>query len=139
MKILQRREHKTSVSFNHFFERKDERGAGFMFSCDESGKPLLMNPDAERNYQECLSGANGLIDHGVSCHEHSYVEPAVGECNDCGESVCLSGFTNTCECGADYNMSGQQLASRSQWGEETGESVSDILSVDSGRDSGWDY
>lgn len=49
---------------------------------------------------------------------------------DCGLTVYLHGFTNTCECGADYNLSGQRLASRSQWGEETGESLSDILSVD---------
>lgn len=40
--------------------------------------------------------------------------------------VCRS-FTNTCECGADYNMSGQMLAPRHQWGEETGESADDIL------------
>jgi hypothetical protein len=57
-------------------------------------------------------------------------EPAVGACNRCGAHVTLSGFTNTCRCGADYNMSGQELADRSQWGEETGESVADILSVD---------
>ncbi len=41
----------------------------------------------------------------------------------------LDGFTNTCpECEADYNWSGTRLADRSQWGEETGESLSDILS-----------
>ncbi|GAH70438.1 unnamed protein product [marine sediment metagenome] len=39
------------------------------------------------------------------------------------------GFTNTCECGADYNSAGQLLASRSQWGEETGESLTDILNI----------
>jgi len=49
----------------------------------------------------------------------------------CGEWMYCEGFTNTCEvCGADYNWAGQRLAPRSQWGEETGESLSDILSVD---------
>jgi len=48
----------------------------------------------------------------------------------CGREVKCSGFTNTCECGADYNWAGQRLAPRSQWGEETGESVADILGVD---------
>lgn len=48
------------------------------------------------------------------------------EC-DCGEEIYCDSFTNTCECGADYNWSGQRLASREQWGEETGESISDIL------------
>jgi len=57
-------------------------------------------------------------------------EPAVGECDECGEEVYLTGFTNTCECGADYNMSGQRLAPRSQWGEETSETLADILAAD---------
>jgi hypothetical protein len=49
----------------------------------------------------------------------------------CGEWLVCMGFTNTCEtCGADYNWSGQQLAPRSQWGEETGESLADILSIE---------
>ena len=56
-------------------------------------------------------------------------EPARLRC-DCGHAMYLMAFTNTCEhCGTDYNMAGQKLAPRSQWGEETGESASDILSV----------
>lgn len=58
------------------------------------------------------------------------VERKVGRCL-CGREVGLLFFTNTCECGRDYNMSGQLLASREQWGEETGESVSDILAANS--------
>ena len=55
--------------------------------------------------------------------------PSIGLC-DCGRRVRLSGFTNTCEgCGTDYNRSGQRLASREQWGEETDESLSDILAI----------
>ena len=52
--------------------------------------------------------------------------PAEG-CCECGKLVTLTSFTNTCDCGRDYNMSGQQLAPRSQWGEETGETAGDIL------------
>jgi hypothetical protein len=52
--------------------------------------------------------------------------PAEGPCDRCGQTVYLSGFTNTCECGTDYNMSGQRLAPRSQWGEETGEHPTDL-------------
>lgn len=48
----------------------------------------------------------------------------------CGHHVECRGFTNTCECGADYNMSGDRLAPREQWGEETGESADDILRID---------
>lgn len=77
-------------------------------------------------------------DEGVSENVHEYRQPAVGECQ-CGEHVHLTGFTNTCDkCSRDYNMSGQLLAGREQWGEETGESVSDILSVDATPASGWD-
>ncbi len=54
------------------------------------------------------------------------VKRKLGRCV-CGKEVALLKFTNTCECGKDYNMSGSLLANRSQWGEETGESVSDIL------------
>lgn len=56
--------------------------------------------------------------------------PAVGRCH-CGGDVELDGFTCTCDdCGRDYSRSGQELAPRSQWGEETGESLADILGVD---------
>jgi hypothetical protein len=55
-------------------------------------------------------------------------EPAIGKC-DCGREVELSGFTNTCDCGRDYNWSGQLLASREQWGEETGECYVDVLRI----------
>lgn len=40
---------------------------------------------------------------------------------ECGEEVVCRNFTNTCECGADYNFAGQMLAPREQWGYETGE------------------
>ncbi len=51
----------------------------------------------------------------------------LGRC-ECDHEVQLLKFTNTCgECGRDFSMNGTLLASRSQWGEETGESVDDIL------------
>jgi hypothetical protein len=46
---------------------------------------------------------------------------------ECGREVVCYGFTNECECGRDYNMSGSLLAPREQWGEETGESLADIF------------
>jgi len=48
-----------------------------------------------------------------------------GKCS-CGTIVDLYDFTNTCEkCGKEYNSCGQELAERSQWGEETGEHPSE--------------
>jgi hypothetical protein len=53
-------------------------------------------------------------------------EPKVIVC--CGDKLELPDFTNTCpHCGSDYNWSGQLLAPREQWGEETGEHWSDAL------------
>ena len=41
----------------------------------------------------------------------------------CGAEVeCWSGWANECDrCGTEYNGSGQRLAPREFWGEETGE------------------
>jgi len=39
-------------------------------------------------------------------------------------------------CGADYNWNGTRLAPREQWGEETGESIADIMRPMSDED--WD-
>jgi len=56
-------------------------------------------------------------------------EPAVARCH-CGHPIALAAFTNTCsKCGSDYNAFGQALAPRSQWGEETGESLEEILNI----------
>jgi len=46
----------------------------------------------------------------------------------CNRKLECGGFTNTCPiCGTDYNWAGQQLAPREQWGEETGETASEIM------------
>jgi len=46
----------------------------------------------------------------------------------CGVALICQYNTNTCSvCNTDYNMSGQKLAPREQWGEETGESPNDVL------------
>lgn len=55
-------------------------------------------------------------------------DPVIGLCC-CGREVELTGFTNTCDCGRDYNSGGTLLASREQWGEETGEHPADILRI----------
>jgi hypothetical protein len=41
---------------------------------------------------------------------------------DCSQEFTLfDSWSNDCDCGRSYNASGQLLAHRSQWGEETGE------------------
>lgn len=37
---------------------------------------------------------------------------------DCGHRVYCTDFTNTCDCGVEYNPFGQKLAPREQWMED---------------------
>ena len=108
---------------------------GFIFPALESGEvdleALNKKPNSLINYFKCLSGE--IEGHKVNAPEfkkweHHYTEPTIGKC-DCGCEVMLDRFTNTCDCGLDYNMSGQLLAHRSQWGEETGESYCDLMGL----------
>jgi hypothetical protein len=55
--------------------------------------------------------------------------PKWGKCDGCGRRVELDAFTCPCECGCDYNMDGWLLTDRAQWGEETGETAADILTI----------
>lgn len=67
---------------------------------------------------------------GYNREDGRLVERYQVECA-CGSQVLCAGFTNTCHnCDRDYGMNGQLLADRSQWGEETGESVAEILNAD---------
>ncbi len=61
--------------------------------------------------------------------ETNQIIDRIGYC-PCGANVFLVAggsfnFTTTCNCGKDYNSSGDELAPREQWGEETGEHWSD--------------
>jgi hypothetical protein len=94
----------------------------------------MRGPAPDYDYVEVPGSGHRVVvemhDLGVRENHHVYTEPAVGEC-ECGAHVSLGRFTNTCErCNRDYNSAGQMLAPREQWGEETGESVSDILMAD---------
>jgi hypothetical protein len=58
---------------------------------------------------------------------------------DCGATVALSGFTNTCpRCNTDYNMSGMRLAPHHLWGEEEGITADDIIRTTSDLENVWD-
>lgn len=131
MKIIRHREIVESVTYSHSFFWKGQPGSGFSFPCNEAGELEGIHPAGMENLAKCLFGeyCNQVDYDGIEKQEHHYTEPAIGICR-CGCEVVLDGFTNTCEgCGRDYNMSGQELADRSQWGEETGEHYSDILRI----------
>lgn len=120
----------TNVEYSLEYDYIDTPGCGFSFTCDEDGNVLVseLNPAALANYEMCQVSTK-LVCKGVQRYVTNYTDPAIGRCY-CGAEVWLGGFTNTCDsCGADYNWNGTRLAPRSQWGEETGETVSDILRI----------
>lgn len=127
MKIVTRSRFITSVRHVRYFERTSCPGAGFVFDCSEDGlvDTSAMSTSMRASYDACVAGTHDgdvMLDRGVERLEHTYRDPAVGLCNRCSSEVVLGNFTNTCAlCGADYNSSGQELAPREQWGEETGE------------------
>lgn len=60
--------------------------------------------------------------YSLGYYENKFTYRVSAQIKCCGKWLGLGKFTNTCtRCGADYNGSGQLLASRSLWGEETGE------------------
>lgn len=111
------------------FSSKVTPNCGYAFCCDIHGNVMTdsLNESALENYLRVLNHPE-YFDEGVVVVGNSYRLPSIGRCL-CGREVELHGFTNTCECGLDYNSSGQLLAPRCFWGEETGESLSDILRI----------
>ena len=121
MKIIRKRERISQVTYSHNFYWKDTPSAGFSFDCNENGIILNLNECAQENYEKCINGEYDVINEGIVKYKSSYISPAIGLCS-CGCEVILSNFTNTCDnCDSDYNMTGDLLAPRNQWGEETGE------------------
>ena len=116
-----------TIEYFHIFQRAD--GSGYSFPVTEDGVFEAKCDAAEKNYQLATSSlVPGLRDLGIEEREYFSTPSKYGICS-CGQEVMLTGFTNTCNCGLDYNSSGELLAPRSQWGEETGESLSDILGI----------
>lgn len=130
LEIIKCRTYSEAVHHRRVFDFADEPGRGYWFESDDRGqvKEDDLTPEARANLHRCMTGQYDVVDQGVRTWRTQYTDPAVGRCV-CGREVELFGFTNTCECGIDYNMSGQALAPREQWGEETGESLAEILSI----------
>lgn len=115
------------------FPLTDEPGSAFSFECDQYGAVQFTKEaglPAFENYRNCLLGTHPVDKPHIETRHHSYWEPTLIECY-CGMELRCGSFTNTCNrCHKDYSSSGQLLATRSQWGEETGETASDILNYD---------
>lgn len=129
IKIIKERERKERTDYERHFTDLKRPGCGFGFPCTPDGALISTNPASLENYRKCTDGTYTVRDDGITHWTVRWTEPAIAKC-DCGHKISLESFTNTCEkCGRDYNSFGQQLAPREQWGEETGESAGDILSI----------
>jgi hypothetical protein len=125
----------TEYSYSRVFDHVGQAGSGFGFPCDEQGnllddKERPLNASARANYAACLTGSvNGypVADRGIERYTNRYTEPAIIECVDCRRAVTLTHDAVRCACGRYYNLSGQALSDPSNWGEETGETATDIL------------
>jgi hypothetical protein len=122
MKVTKQSEMVELTEYFHQYRWPDYPGSGFIFpsdadgEIDESGLCLEARENLATARAECR-------DTGVMAYTHHYRESAEGIC-DCGRTIVLDcPWVNTCDhCGREYNGSGQELAPREQWGEETGES-----------------
>lgn len=120
MEIITYSERVTRREYVRAFEWLDCPGAGFSFPADEHGNINMreLAPAAVDNVLRCLTSSQ-IEDHGVEVNEWSFTDPAVGRCACGAEVVLASSWANPCDrCSREYNMSGQQLAPRSQWGGE---------------------
>lgn len=114
--------YETAYTLVYVPKRKDpttNEGSYFSFNCDKDGKvdKKALHPYEEVTLTYCLPETH---DAEVREDERWVKAERVGRCH-CGEEVYLDAFTNPCDCGADYDMSGNMLAPREQWGAETGE------------------
>ena len=121
-------------------EYKDITGMGvfYSFPCDEKGEVITEGecPEALENLRKCQNGIYQVKSPVVKKYTSHYWESAEIECESCSATIDLyDAMTNSCDkCGALYNGSGQRLCDPQFWGEETGESLADILN---GREEDW--
>lgn len=114
-----------SINFNW----REEPDAGFSFDADEDWKvdTTKLAPAGLENYNDCTNGELDVTGPHRKEYTRSYWEPATGKC-ECGATVSMAlTLVNTCMCGREYNSSGQRLAPRDCWGDDTGESISEIM------------
>lgn len=121
-----------TTHYEHRWVRRDDPNSGLYCPCDAAGEIDwdALHEIGRKNIQDAFAGEGDVyyIYQGIKSYQHRQVIPAAIRCV-CGAEVELyDPFLSTCDkCGRDYNGGGQLLAPRSQWGEETGESLADIF------------
>ena len=119
MEIVRRRRQIWHDEWSYHYDWRDFPGSGFSFPCTKDGVILreeILQPAGLANLEACLSGEYDVIDLGVQDTGWWITEPAQGRCSTCGHIVELNWDPSECEeCGALYNLFGQDLAPRHCW------------------------
>lgn len=113
-KIIQESEIIKGTEYFHNFDYHGQINCGFSFPCDKDGNILADNMATVGidNYNKCINGTFDMVDRGVQSNAYVYREPAVAECEVCESDVALvDAMSNYCDCGAEYNLSGQRVFS----------------------------
>lgn len=115
---IKRPEWKTETTYFRQFVRIDNPYRGFHLDSDSDGN---IPPKQHELLKECLEDPD-LKDLGLESNTRSYWTTGIIRCV-CHEEIHLfSHWANQCpSCEREYNGSGQLLAPRCFWGEETGE------------------
>lgn len=127
--LLRPRERKEETCYVlNFWYVGHEGSWGKGFDCNENGVPL--DQSKAEDVAACEAGeidGEAVVPGGIQEFMQHWMEPGELSC-DCGAYLELDdAMTNTCDCGLEYNGSGQQLAPREQWGYDTGESAADMM------------
>lgn len=122
MNVIRRRYIEQITERRLEFRYLNDPNSGFTFACDEAGNVNeKLSPAARQNYLDCVNGVHDVGKGFIQCTMRTVVHPTIIECY-CGNELALSSsWANVCSCGIEFNGSGQELAPREQWGEETGE------------------
>jgi hypothetical protein len=132
VKIITHAYHRHEISHMLVFQRIGAAtGDGYAFPCDADGKvdETMLTACARQNLQGLQAGTiPGHLPAYIETNERQVFHPVVGKC-ECGRHLELANFTNTCECGREYNSAGQLLGPRQDWGSETGEHWVDIVNI----------
>jgi hypothetical protein len=119
LKNIKRGEYSNVEKWSLDYHWSHNRWAGFSFDCDSQGKVA----EPSENLISCQDGTFDVVFEGIKDRSYQVFEPDAGTC-DCGRTVYLEGDFGhgiDCKCGRIYNLSGQELAPRSQWEENWNE------------------
>lgn len=123
MKIIKNSQRITEVTYSLNYYTHATGGWGF--DCDKDGNVFvdrfIGRAEALKSYNKCINGEVQLCRPPfVDKRENTYMDWAIGICDDCGKEVHLvpeHGEGIDCSCGAIYTQLGARCRPREQWEE----------------------